>query len=303
MSITSNEKSTAVSPPSSENSVYDFLYYDERRIGSFLGQFDPDGTLQSRKRIAAVDKSSQSKASYGTKGGVPTLLQGTTSYEDGDTERYGKSAEHVYDPLWANALKFLEYLEDKRLLNRDPRQAKLGQFVLLTGSLTIQDTQLFKAMVENATLKKWLLALMGENSAPSGPRQAKARDQTPSNADLAMALIPLLPHLVQASVRAGDLSFWCALDPERLSLSPGGLQLKHGSQIAGKWSMLGVLDAMPVNPSTANPSAEDGLLSAISIFSDMLRPLLGRPSDAFGITPLIVFREVLTAEQTPQPSA
>lgn len=294
MSNNSKEKLTKVSSLEAENSVYDFLYYDERRIGSFLGQFDPDGILQSRKRIAGVDKSSQEKATYGVKAGLPIVAQGATSYEGGDTERYAKSAEHTYDPLWANALRFLEYLEEKHLLNRDTQKARLGQFVLLAGELSIQDMQLFKSMMENPVLKKWFGSLMGGGTPPSGPRQAKT--QTPSEADLLTALMPLLPHLVQATVKAGNLSFWCALDPDRLSLSTGDLQLKHGSRIEGRWSMLGVLDALPSAAASPAPPASEFLLSAMSAFSDVMRPLVGRPSDAFGITPLIIFREVLSAE-------
>lgn len=290
-------KSNGESPQETENSVYDFLYYDQRRIGSFLGQFDPDGILQSRKRIAGVDKSSQSTASYDLKAGIPVVAQGRASYEDGVSEQYAKGAEHTYDPLWANALQFLEYLEEKKLLNRDPERAKLGQFVLLSGSLSIQDMQLFKAMIENPILKRWIGSLLGGDEAPSGPRQAKSHAKTPSESEMVMALMPLLPHLVQATVHAGPLSFWCALDPDRLSLSTGDLQLKHGSRIEGNWSMLGVLDAMPTGSSPLFQPSEEGLLSGISALSDFLRPLIGRPAGAFGITPLIIFREVLAAEE------
>jgi hypothetical protein len=293
MSSKSNEKSTEGSSQGVVSSVYDFLYYDAVRIGSFLGQFDPDGLLQSRKRIAGIGRTAQNRVNHSVKGGVPLVAEGSGNYENSEGERFDKGAEHVYDPLWANALQFLEYLEERELLSRDVPNAKLGSFVLLRGSLSIRDMGLLKAMVENSVLKKWFSASIGGSSTPSGPRQAK--QQATSEAELILALMPLLPHLIQAIVQSGNLSFWSALNPDRLSLSTGDLMLKHGSVIEGEWSMLGVLDALPDARATTVPTDPASDLTAIVAgFTDTLRPLVGRPASAYGITPLIIFREVST---------
>jgi hypothetical protein len=79
--------------------------------------------------------------------------------------------------------------------------------------------------------------------------------------------------------------------------------LKHGTVINGSWSMLGVLDAFPYQP---NPIMDDGRPlqdalaevagTAMGMLTVQLAPLaqqmLGRPPGAFGVTPILIFREV-----------
>lgn len=292
MSTGSSEKSTTASQQAIVNSVYDFLYYDSQRIGSFLGQFDPDGLLQSRKRVAGIGRSSQDKSNHAIKGGIPTVVGAEGAYENQVGERYDKSAEHTYDPLWANALQFLEYLEDKNLISRKITESKLGQFVLYRGSLLINDMALLKAMAENSTLRRWLATGL-DDTKPSGPRQTKG--QPTSEAELVLSLIPILPPLIQATISSEETNIWSALNPNQLLLPTGDLMLKHGSTIAGEWSILGILDAFPDFMNTSNRSSDSDLNGAMGNFANLLRPIVGRPSGHYGITPLIIFREVSTA--------
>jgi hypothetical protein len=66
--------------------------------------------------------------------------------------------ERSYDPLWANALALLDYIEKTKLPVRDLTSAEIGEFVLLSGPLWIVDTAMLKAIVETPTLKKYLQA-------------------------------------------------------------------------------------------------------------------------------------------------
>ena len=62
----------------------------------------------------------------------------------------------------------------------------------------------------------------------------------------------------------------------------------------GQWTVVGLLDAKPdeENPiSETNTDLEKGLLTAML----QMRLYLGRPASAWGITPLLIYREVLGA--------
>lgn len=66
--------------------------------------------------------------------------------------------------------------------------------------------------------------------------------------------------------------------------------------------MVGILDAEPTSDSAALP-AQNELEAGMAIFVDgfghiletlgpLARQFLGRPADAYGITPLVIYREV-----------
>ena len=80
-----------------------------------------------------------------------------------------------------------------------------------------------------------------------------------------------------------------------LSGSTIGLATKHGSQIPGRWSVLGVVDALPDDPDAPEDlehNESEGILGMILGAMLPILKVLGRPSNAYGVTPLIIFREV-----------
>lgn len=98
----------------------------------------------------------------------------------------------------------------------------------------------------------------------------------------------------QATIIDKSVSVWCSLREDYLTISPADLLLQHGLYISGKWTVVGILDAKPSNP---DPNAGN---PTISIFADALahiipsvRNMLGRPNPYFGITPLLILREIL----------
>jgi hypothetical protein len=89
--------------------VYDFLYHDARRTYSFLGQLDPSGHLTGIK---------QSETSLETEGDEATMqaganvvvAKGQLGHKDIRSSAGGEAIERAYDPFWANALEFRDYL-------------------------------------------------------------------------------------------------------------------------------------------------------------------------------------------------
>jgi hypothetical protein len=70
----------------------------------------------------------------------------------------------------------------------------------------------------------------------------------------------------------------------------------HGTEVPGVWNLLGILDARP----SPIPEQEVVLPSerpvhfapSIKNFANMARTLLGRSPEAYGMTALLLFREV-----------
>ena len=235
-----------------------------------------------------------------------------------------KSEARDYDPLWSNALALLDYLESNDLIQRSPISARIGQFVLATGSMTIMDLTLFKGLWSLPAVKQAVARSQQSGSSPSSSlptqnrQQRRAdRSQSPQNSvaqsgsdvltDSMLSLVEMLPHALQVRITLNESKavVWASLGNDAMVVSGADLLLKHGVSIAGEWTMIGVLDAFPDADETGNLT-EDGIAGAMSALSlsdnpfgqlmfqmmPHIRPLLGRPFSAFGVTPLVIFREV-----------
>jgi hypothetical protein len=107
-------------------SVYDFLYYDASRIASFLSQFDTSGHLTEVIQGERAHRNRQTNTTLKT-GGPVAVFSGTAARETDVGAEYGKESQRTYDPRWANALTFLDYLDERELIHRDVQTARIGQ--------------------------------------------------------------------------------------------------------------------------------------------------------------------------------
>jgi hypothetical protein len=89
------------------------------------------------------------------------------------------------------------------------------------------------------------------------------------------------------------------LDPDYLIGGATDLNLKHGLRVTGEWHVLGIVDCEPGSGDVT--SEEIGRLcgGGDNVFSDSVvnlwhefREVLGRPDDCWGLTPLVIMREV-----------
>jgi len=309
-----------------KSSVFDFLYCDSRRIGSFLAQFDDSGLLEKVVQRETASKDTKRGIAVNVGGGASVLgTGGSGSLGLNITPSVGGSegSERTYDPLWANALTFLDFLDAATLIKRGADGARIGQFVLVKGSLAIMDLTLFKGMWQLPAIKSAIVAGANENpgtslkepqqnrkqrraSGQSGGHPASVQSPT-ETIEAGLALIGLLPHAVQTRVAVDGTNqmVWTSLREDALVVSSADLTLKHGIAIAGVWNMLGVLDALPDKDAngclteSGESSIEWSSTLADSPFGAMmnqllpvLRPMLGRPFSAYGMTPLMIFREI-----------
>lgn len=265
-------------------SVYDFVYVDRERIASTLSQFDDLGSLTK------MTKSSTRKGVKRGEATIPGVAKG--QIERGNDEAQGSE----YDPSWLAPLNFLDELEVHELLVREIDTARIGQFVLLSGALSVADLTLLSGMWENPTIRKTMMAQA--NQSPDASRQQRrsqgnTKPKVNDEAELAVSILGLMPHYLQATIGAGDRAAWFNMEPQYMRQPVGDFTLKHGGFITGTWHAIGILDARPEDDWVEFDTPPSNVLS--SAFAQMALPIrfvMGRPIGVFGITPIIVFRQI-----------
>lgn len=288
------------SPPTV--SVFDFLYYDARRVGSLLAQLTGDGVLQGLKRtdatakIARLDNQMQGKVSLAVAGASGAQTDSTT-----DEAREG--LERSYDPFWANARGLLDLLDAHDLIWRDLDSAPIGQPVLASGALVMLDLGFLREVWKRPVIKKLIItqAAAAQALAAGSRQQRRATEKKPAppnEAEVALDLIDLLPHTVQGTLVLPDAEVFFTIQPDGLVTPPGDLMLKHGTHLGDAWHVLGLLDAVPGLP-TDKQLQDMTIVGAGSQFAQIVtglaqpvQQLMGRPLSAYAVTPLAIFREV-----------
>ena len=295
--------------------VLDFLYHDARRVGSFLGQFEVGHLTQLTQLDEVGDQTSESSGRQFAIGAPKVLGGGTETGESAGTSTK-EASTRVYDPYWSNARAFLDHLSSNGLIHLDVTTAPMGGFVLISGGLNVIDLGMLKEAWKLPSIKR--AALSGAQEAEGGSpgnradrrRQQRAHgssaqmSEAESNTQLMLELLSVLPHSIHAIVASGFESVWCGLKEEYLTGSSSDFMLKHGVVIPGKWSILGILDGRPDYSDTgegdeliADPNSilSNSLLGIVANqLAPIVRLMLGRPIQSYSVTPLLVFRQVVS---------
>lgn len=135
------------------NSVYDFLYQDVRRVGSFLAQFEEHGVRQLIKATESTGRAQTVKGAASGTLGLPAVMGASAVVDVATTDDSKDLAEHTFDPLWSNSRRLLDYLTEHDLIENDLWESRLGRFVLVTGSISIIDTSILTTLFEDDDLK------------------------------------------------------------------------------------------------------------------------------------------------------
>ncbi len=295
-------------------SVYDFLFYDKQRVGSFLAQFDASGHLQQITESESASKGAKRGYKFGIGGGASVMGtggQGNLSVERTPGEHGSEEIQRVYDPLWANALTLLDYLTTEDLIVRDVTAGRLGQFVIASGNLSILNPALMKKAWDSPHIRdqtkaagvagqKALWNANPQNAALPPKQKAEAEKAflkiVELNATGMLDLMASLPQSTQCTIQGNNFAVWSTLPSDGMIGAVTDLALKHGTEIPGVWHLLGILDALPspIPPPIIVPFT--GILQHLSPdiknISNLSRTLLGRAADAYGMTALLLFREV-----------
>ena len=157
-----------------------------------------------------------------------------------------EASERIYDPLWANARTLLDYLDAREMIRRDLSDARIGEFVLVSGELAILDLpmlrQLWELPIVRATLQSGVKSTeeTGTNPKPLRNRAERRRSdhQSPISsttigdnpAEFILQAIKYLPHAIQTMLTTlNKVAVWCSISEESLVGSSADLMLKHGA--------------------------------------------------------------------------
>jgi hypothetical protein len=286
--------------PKKADSVFDFLYVDSGRIALFLSQFNQYGHLKSLTK--SVSENSSAGGDFN-----PAKLD----YSEGSSTGIKKE----YDAQWIAPLSFLDQAQQRNIIERDIASAGIGNLVLASGALSVRDLRLIMGIMALPSMKAMI-------PKPAQPPDTRGRNQrrydprtepeaAPDPNALGFEVMSVLPHGTQALMVSGGTQIWCSVRDDCLLVPASELFLSHGVDIPGEWNILGILDARPdeeearLSPQerldgAGAAMATDGVMTLVTQgfggFIDGVAPLarmlLGRRSTAYGLTPILIFREV-----------
>lgn len=262
--------------------LFDILYADRERLTLYLSQMDPNGILTGFK-TSSTDVSAITSTVKAGVGVASVGYDGKSSNQD--------FLERSYDPASALPAQVLNLLDEKGYINREIRSTPIGSLLLCSGSLSLLDISYIQTLwpIFEKKLDLKSIATKINQDVPTG-KAINANDIS----DIIKNLLQKIPQPIHMVLSNTD-TIWATLRDEAFISSPGELFLKHKNTIPGEWYVLGILDCLN------QPSDLDlGQLHNVgSVILDGLKQLfgsivdiLGRPNNAYGITPLIIFRKV-----------
>ncbi len=302
----SDEPMNQASDLPDESYVYDFLYYDSRRIGSFQAQLNPHGSLTALKSRTGTGEEDLSGSLKKATVGINGLGGGETGVNDAHKLSWSEDVERNFDPYWINGLSLYEKAEQNGLLKLDITQARVGQLVVVRGGVTVLDYSILRHAWQSGVLKDMAMTkptVLPPNSTGAERRAHKLQEEEAEKTfQFSVDIVKALPHTVQATIHSAGQYVWCTLRDEAMVGSASDIMLKHGFSLEGDWTIFGILDAHPDD--AANDTSLNSIFTVMaatggSPFGQMIatlapiaRNLLGRPNTAYAVTPIMIFREI-----------
>lgn len=302
---TLNNRSDEVDEDQSTDSVFDFLYFDAKRAASLLSQFNEIGHIVSQNRRRSVGHARTSEGQGEVSGGLAGVASAKGSHKTAEASNSLDESNDGLDPYWTNALSLMDELDGRQMISRDLEKARVGEIVLCEATISIRDLSLLQEMMSIPELTD----LISMQQREKGTNRGKMDKQT----KLMVQVFSKLPSGLQLEAVTDDGTIWATLAEQSLIVGAADLILKHGSDVPGKWHVLGMLDALPRNKgggqstsdlsviasvfnqlTTMSPEAvlTNGVRSLYDSLAPFGRLLMGRRDHQFGITPLLIFRQI-----------
>lgn len=267
-------------------SIFDFFYLDNPKIKSFYAQLNGLGALNSLKSSSQIGDTRKMEATVG----VPTVTGGKL----GNDHTATTTSEHLYDGLPTMPREMINKLDELGFIHRELNQEMLGNLVLYEGRLGVLDIGVAKELLEPAMN-------MHIKELDKAKETKKLAQEIRSNIKEIVSFYKNVPFSLEAKLLV-DVGrnepetniplcdeVWMTLNRDEIVGSTYDLNFKHGEFLAGKWFVLGVLDALPFENFTYN-TVPNELRDGISNLVKTMQTLIGRPDAAFGITPIAIFR-------------
>lgn len=263
-------------------SIYDFFYLDNPKIKSFYAQLNGRGALNTLKDTSQISDVRKFEASLG----IPAITGGKAGNDHGATT----TAEKLYDGIPTMPREMINRLDELGFIYRDLVPENLGSLILLKGALSIDDIETTKNLMKPSF--DLAMDLMPTNES-SQQKEQMAKIMKP--------LVDFLEHIpfslsCNLYVQKDDSSLvdvWMSLSRDGMSSNIHDISFKHGTKLAGQWYVLGILDAIPnqYDENKWTMPDREGFDQFKSALSNVMK-LFGRNDNAYGITPVAIFREI-----------
>ncbi|KVT68896.1 hypothetical protein [Burkholderia ubonensis] len=264
--------------------LYDFAYLDRGRVDFYFAQLFEDGVLTQTKRTAKDSSTETARM-----GGSVKIFSG--DYTGADLVERG--LERLFDPSWLAPVEVLNRLDELQFVHRDLAITPIGGLFLVSGEMSIIDIRMLKELWPDIGEMVLHDEINAQDLAPKAKQ--KAISEGKKSYETIAKVLRNLPHAIQATFISGSDLLWSTLRSESMLINPDDLALKHGAQIPGQWYVLGVLDAQPGETSVPLNNHSSSLDQAMTQMLSALRGLMGRPTAAYGVTPIAIFRAVRPA--------
>lgn len=259
-------------------SIFDFFYLDTRKINSFYAQLTGNGAITSRKSSSSRNDETSTEGSLS----VPTVATIKSATKNTAIAGY----EDSFDASPTMPREIIDRLDELGFISYELNLDQLGNLVLLKGMLSVVDVAGMKDILDPAIE-------FGVDQMPSSkPAEKTAKNQFKKLMAPAIAFMKAIPFALQARFFNNgnmDEEVWMTLSRNEMFNSVHDLNFKHGDIMAGEWCVLGVLDAIP-HDQEKKISESNEVNVMIEAFTKVMKEQFGRPSTAYGMTPIAIFR-------------
>ncbi|EKN3740024.1 TPA: hypothetical protein PXN43_000752 [Yersinia enterocolitica] len=263
--------------------LYDYLYIDKERVGALTAQLFSCGVMTTLKQSSS--ESDNNKKEVKIK--IPIVAGGISA-----GETVSRTQERMFDSSWSLPLNLLDKLSEQNRIKKNIGDAKLGDLVIISGMMKIFDAEMVHKFMP-AFKKLTTMNLKATNNQS----QKNALKTQITQLDSAEELVKFLPLSTQIDFADSDGNLiWMSVNPSNLTIGTGDIALKYGPLIPSKWHVLGYVDAYPQDklddPEAPYPYIENDIKNGMDTMLMLIRQLMGRGENSYGMTPLIIFRSI-----------
>ncbi|MHB9805469.1 DUF6414 family protein [Pantoea ananatis] len=267
----------------STDSLYDYLYIDRERINALTAQLFASGVLTQVKQSQSETDNGANQIEFK----IPIFKTGISA-----NESISRGQERLFDSSWSLPLNLLDKLSESGRLDRKIDKAKLGDLVLVKGMMKIFDADMVHQFMP--VFKK--LKTSEAKNEKNNNKKAFLRQEINEFQNVE-DMVNFLPRSTQIDFADSEGNqIWMSVKPENLTIGMGDIALKYGPFIPGEWYILGFIDAYADDrldhPDAPYPSNINDLKSGMDNMLMLIKTMMGRPNNSFGMTPLMIFRTV-----------
>jgi hypothetical protein len=307
----------------------DYFFIDDKRLESFSAQLNQLGLKSTTVRSRTSTKKGSADGSMDLGLIISALAKAGVKFAKENSESITSS--DTYDPYW---IEIGNFIDESMVRYNDDHPLDVSQLRHVVGRIMLMDISIIKEVLSDPVWNtmssddvKIVLKLIRSKIEEYIQRDLLK----PSNInvdvkkiDVADLFVRTMWKLLVSGVRKLPFSmmgimieeetnrwFYFTVSREYLLHGYDDLTLKHGAQIPGLWSILGVIDAVPtakaivpldlrkIAPSLVlvNENEEDeewtpALIGGMDGFYNFVRQAVGRPQTFYAISPLVIYRNL-----------